>query len=157
MHKQVNNIKYSFTRTSTIVSNTIATIFLLNASFNSCSAAIISAIASRRRTASSFSLGNDEDVREKKRAPYGPRVLIRQDVSPPRGLSVNNVTGVDAKVERDGLVRVTGDDNADAAVRGSCLARKDIMMSSGVKSVHRGVRHYFSSVLEVQGQYINRW
>ena len=112
---QVNNIKFSDTRTSTIVSNTVDTIFLLNPSFNSYSAAIISAMASRRRTASSFSLGNDEDAREKKR----------------KGLCVNVVTGVDATVERDGqkTMRVAGD-HADDAVR----ARKDIIVKEEVGS-----------------------
>jgi hypothetical protein len=74
-------------------------------------------MASRRRTASSFSLGNDEDAREKE------------------GLCVNVVTGVDTTDDRDGqkMLRVAGDHADDAVVRGSCLARKDIIV--GRKSV----------------------
>jgi hypothetical protein len=84
-------------------------------------------MASRRRTASSFSLGNDEDAREKKR---------KED------LCVNIVTGVDTTDERDGqkMLRVAGDHADDAVVRGSCLARKDIIVREEVGS--GGVRHF---------------
>lgn len=69
-------------------------------------------MASRRRTASSFVLGKDEDVREKKRK-----------------VGVCVVVFADTTVERDGkqMIRVAD----DAVVRGSCPRkdRKDIMSS----------------------------